>query len=59
MLKPREAAEHIGVTTQTLRHWRERGGGPPFVRLETGRVRYPADELLRYIDRRTVRGGAQ
>lgn len=54
MLKPGQAAEHIGVTTETLRRWRKHGEGPPFVKLSTGRVRYPADELVRYLEQRTV-----
>lgn len=62
MLRPREAAEYLGVTTETLRAWRQRGVGPDYVQHEDGHARYPAERLVRYIETRTVRstvGGAR
>ena len=31
LLSQEEKAEELGVTTQTLRRWREAGDGPPFI----------------------------
>ena len=33
LLSPREVAELLGVSTGTLRSWRERGDGPAFLKV--------------------------
>lgn len=46
------AADRLGVTAGTLRNWRWRGGGPPFVRI--GRtVRYRLVDLALWLDSQT------
>ncbi len=45
LLKPREVAAFLGVTVWTLKNYRDRGAGPPFVRLLPKTIRYPSDEL--------------
>ncbi len=44
-LTPREAADHLGVTTNYLAKLRLSGRGPTFERLTPRVIRYPADEL--------------
>jgi excisionase family DNA binding protein len=44
LLSPREVAELFGVSTGTLRSWRERGDGPAF--LKVGKlVKYEKTDL--------------
>ena len=45
LLKPIEVAAFLGVTHWTLKNYRDRGAGPPFVRLLPKTIRYPSDEL--------------
>ena len=45
LLKPREVAAFLCVTVWTLKNYRDRGAGPPFVRLLPKTIRYPSDEL--------------
>ena len=52
-LSPSEAAERLGVKYGTLRNWRWRGVGPPF--LKVGRsVRYRLVDLADWLDDNTV-----
>ena len=41
----REAAPIIGRSARTLEAWREKGIGPPYVKLPTGGVVYDSSEL--------------
>jgi excisionase family DNA binding protein len=41
-LKPDEVARLLGVSTRTLRRWREAGTGPAWRRLSYRTVRYDA-----------------
>jgi predicted site-specific integrase-resolvase len=43
-----EAARRLGLKVATLRAWRHRGVGPPFVRLGRA-IRYLSGDLERYI----------
>jgi predicted DNA-binding transcriptional regulator AlpA len=45
LLTTPEAAQHLGYTAETLRSWRKRGDGPPWIR-QGSSVRYVLDELL-------------
>lgn len=57
MLDPLAAAKRIGVSTDTLKRWRRRKPapyGPPFLRTESGTIRYPEPELEQWIEDRTV-----
>lgn len=46
LLRPKEAAKFLGVTTQTLREMEKRGELKP-VRLPSGRRRYRTDDISR------------
>ena len=48
-LRPREAAEVLGLAPQTLAKWRCAGGGPPFCRLGGRSIRYRASELENWV----------
>ena len=52
LLKPRQAAQYLGVSTRWLELRRFRGGGPVFVRLgePSGRVRYAKSDLVAYVE---------
>ena len=49
-------AEMLGVKQATLRQWRLRKMGPPWVTVE-GAIRYPVDGLETYIEENTVNPG--
>lgn len=45
LLTEREAAAAIGFKPRTLAIWRQRGGGPAFVKLGQRAVRYRPEDL--------------
>lgn len=49
LLSTKEAARLLGLAAQTLRRWRCRGSGPPFVKLSTNRVAYRAEALENFV----------
>lgn len=58
-LDPRSVSEFLGgVSTKTLSNWRVSGFGPPFVKIGRA-VRYPLDDLRRWLRARTVRNTAE
>lgn len=55
LLTSEEAAKRLGILPQSLRLRRNRGGGPPYIRLSdspTARVFYPEAELQEWLDAR-------
>jgi hypothetical protein len=42
LLDPKEAAAWLNVSVSTLAHWRRVGTGPPWVKLDNGKIRYSA-----------------
>ena len=61
LLTEQEASDYLRISVATLRSWRHRGKGPPFIRANkadphTGRVsrsnvvRYPRDRLDAWIE---------
>jgi predicted DNA-binding transcriptional regulator AlpA len=46
LLRPRQAATLLGVTTRALDAWRYQGRGPQFVRVSQRCVRYRRRDLL-------------
>lgn len=61
MMSPHQAGAYLGVSVETLKGWRKRGGGPPYVKLGEGQsaaVRYPREDLRRYTEDNTVRPAA-
>jgi predicted DNA-binding transcriptional regulator AlpA len=51
-LRPKEAAQYIGVSLSAMAKWRIRGEGPPFHRLGPRLVVYFKDEIDAWIARR-------
>ncbi len=54
MLSSNQTALRVGTTVDTLKRWRRKKKGPPYIRLETQRVRYPEDQLEQWLQDRTV-----
>lgn len=52
-----EAAEMLGLKTQTLANWSWRGEGPPVVHLSQRCVRYHRATLLEWAQSHTTRPG--
>ena len=46
LLKPSEAAQFLGVHSNTLRSWRSAGTGPRFVQHSGRTIRYRVADLL-------------
>ena len=49
-----QAAELLNVSVRTLQAWRQRGGGPAFIRLANRLVRYEVREIEEFIKGRRV-----
>lgn len=43
-----QAAEYLGVSTRTMRRWRNRNIGPAYVRYSDRTCRYPLGSLERF-----------
>ena len=54
LLSPRQVSDLIGVTQQTLAHWRCRRIHLPFLPISTRCVKYRATDVLAYTDRIAV-----
>jgi transposase len=52
-LNDREVAERWGVGLQTIRNWRGRGQGPPYIKAHR-RVIYDADAVDRWFTARQI-----
>jgi hypothetical protein len=50
----KELAEHLRASEETVRGWRSRGGGPPFVKVK-GLIRYRIKDVRAFLYGRTVR----
>ena len=59
LLRPREAAAFLGFTPRALEAWRQRGGGPRFVRVSTRAVRYRRRDLQAWAKRRLRRSTSE
>lgn len=53
-LSATQVATMLGVSSDTLRYWRDNGSGPPYA-MVGGRWRYPVRELEEYLESRVVR----
>lgn len=45
LLPEKQAAKLLGLSDRTLRNWRVRGGGPPYVKVSPRCIRYRAADL--------------
>ena len=50
LLKTREVADYLNVSLDTLRAYRDKDTGPPFVRLLPKTLRYPSNDLKAWLD---------
>ncbi|UDQ87746.1 helix-turn-helix domain-containing protein [Xanthobacter autotrophicus] len=48
----RDAAFYLSLAEKTLRNLRSRGGGPPFIRLLSGRIAYRVSDLDAWVSSR-------
>ena len=46
---PKSVSRVIQISTSTLAKWRCSGKGPPFYKVENGRIRYVIDEVLEWM----------
>ena len=44
--QPAQLAAYLQVSEATLQDWRYRGGGPDYLKLKSGRIRYEGREVL-------------
>ena len=49
LLTPQQAAKYLNVSIRTLAAWRQRGIGPPSLKLPSGARRYRKADLDRWI----------
>lgn len=55
MINTADAAGMLGVSTHTLRGWRNADAGPPWYKIE-GSIRYNLADLLEWIEQQAVDG---
>jgi hypothetical protein len=48
----KQAARTLSVSPRTLRNWRVRGGGPPYVRISARCIRYRSGDLTAWANAR-------
>ena len=58
LLTEKDAAKILGFSARTLQAWRWRGGGPQFVRVSHGCVRYRREDLSAWVEERLCRSTA-
>jgi predicted DNA-binding transcriptional regulator AlpA len=54
LLTTEEAASILDVAPETLVTWRARRRGPPYVKMEGGKVRYLLSDIHAYIQASTI-----
>ena len=59
LIDEKGAADFLGVSPRTLQLWRQRGGGPQFIRLSIRCVRYRRSDLRDWADARVANSTAQ
>lgn len=52
------AAHYLSVDPGTMKRWRTRGDGPPYVKISVNRCRYSLGELKKWTAERTRRNTA-
>lgn len=58
LMRPRQAAEHLGVAVASLAKWRVSGDGPEFLKLGAA-VRYRMQDLDAWVESRRARSTAE
>ncbi len=59
LLPTRDAAFYLSLAEKTLRNLRSRGGGPPFIRLLSGRIAYRVGDLDAWVSSRQFRSTSE
>ncbi len=54
LITEQEAAGFLGYTIRALQNWRNRGGGPRFVRVSARSIRYRRRDLIAWAEARLV-----
>jgi len=54
LMNPEQAAEYLGVSSETLAQWRSQRRGPEYIKLEGRLVRYRMSALESYLETRIV-----
>jgi hypothetical protein len=55
LVTTRQAADILGVSTDTLKKWRQRPGkGPKFIRYPSGAIRYRLSTIMKFLEVCTV-----
>jgi predicted DNA-binding transcriptional regulator AlpA len=49
LLDTAAVAQLLSVTPHTVREWRKKGEGPPWIRLPSGTYRYPRTDLEKWL----------
>lgn len=58
-LNSEQAAEYLGISAATLKNWRKRGDGPPFIKVNARVISYIRCDLDAWMDgkpRQTISG---
>lgn len=58
-LTPHQVAVLLGISTQTLAHWRVRGCGPRYVRVSSRCIRYMEDDVRAWLEQRAQNSTAE
>ena len=59
LVSQNEAAELLGMSPRYLEARRQRGGGPPFIRISARAIRYRTDDLDEWIEKRRANSTAE
>jgi len=59
LLNAVEASVRLGLSPKTLANWRSSGGGPRFVKIGAGVVRYPVAEIDAWVERHLLENTSQ
>jgi predicted DNA-binding transcriptional regulator AlpA len=59
LLSTSEAAHYLAADSGTLKRWRTKGGGPPYVKISANRCRYSFEALRAWTAERTRRNTAE
>ena len=58
-LNSEQTADYLGISVATLKNWRKRGDGPPFIKVNARVIRYQHCDLEAWMDgrpRQTISG---
>ncbi len=54
LLNEKQTAERMGIAVQTLRNWRGKFQGPPWIKIGKRLIRYPEAELEQFLRSRLI-----